>query len=243
MTFHLHINRITMRKILTFLSLLFINQSLTAQSKKDYLVTITTPWGDMHAILHDQTPLHKANFLKLADDKFYDGLLFHRIINLFMIQGGDPDSRKAKQGTMLGNGDVGYKIPAEITPELFHKKGVLAAARDNNPTKASSGCQFYVVHGQVWNDLTLQQQIARSPQRVFTDTQKQIYKTIGGTPHLDGNYTVFGQIIDNLWVVDSVATQQRDANNRPLNDIAMKITCKKMRKKKITKLYGWEFGE
>lgn len=230
-----------MKKNLLILSLLLTNQLLIAQSKKDYLVTITTPWGEMHAVLYDQTPQHKANFLKLVDDKFYDGLLFHRIINLFMIQGGDPDSRKAVKGGMLGNGDVGYKIPAEITPELFHKKGALAAARDNNPTKASSGCQFYVVQGQVWNDSTLKQQMARTPQRNITDIQKQIYKTIGGTPHLDGNYTVFGQVLDNLWVIDSVATQKRNAQNRPLTDITMKITYKKMRKKKIIKLYGWEY--
>lgn len=230
-----------MKKIILICLFLLVNQLVKAQSKKDYLVTISTPWGEMHALLYDQTPHHKANFLKLADDKFYDGLLFHRIINLFMIQGGDPESRIAKQGIMLGNGDVGYKIPAEITPELFHKKGALAAARDSNPAKASSGCQFYVVQGQVWNDVTLPQQMARTPQRVFTDAQKQVYKTIGGTPHLDGNYTVFGQVIDNLWVIDSVATQKRDGNNRPLKDIAMKITCKKMRKKKISKLYGWEY--
>jgi cyclophilin family peptidyl-prolyl cis-trans isomerase len=242
MTFHLYINQQkTMKKLFLFLSLLFINQALIAQSRKDYLVTITTPWGEMHGILYDQTPQHKANFLKLVDDKFYDGLLFHRIINLFMIQGGDPESRTAKQGMMLGNGENGYKVPAEITPELFHKKGALAAARDGNPAKASSGCQFYVVQGQVWNDETLKERMMRTPQRVFTDAQKQVYKTIGGTPHLDGNYTVFGQVVDNLWIIDSVATQRRDGNNRPLKDIPMKITCKKMRKKKITKLYGWEF--
>jgi cyclophilin family peptidyl-prolyl cis-trans isomerase len=232
-----------MKRIVAIILLFLVNQQLTAQNKRDYLITITTPWGDMHAILYEQTPQHKANFLKLVDNKFYDGLLFHRIINLFMIQGGDPDSRTAKQGTTLGNGDVGYKVPAEITPELFHKKGALAAARDSNPAKASSGCQFYVVQGQIWNDETLKERMMRTPQRVFTDAQKQVYKTIGGTPHLDGNYTVFGQVIDNLWVIDSVATQRRDGNNRPLKDIAMKITCKKMRKKKITKLYGYIFGE
>jgi cyclophilin family peptidyl-prolyl cis-trans isomerase len=233
-----------MKKIILFISALFLlNQSIKAQSKKDYLVTIGTPWGEIHAVLFDKTPKHKANFLKLVDNKFYDGLLFHRIIDGFMIQGGDPNSRKAKPKEMLGNGDVGYKIDAEILPDLFHKKGVLAAARDNNPTKSSSGCQYYIVQGKVWNDSTLQQQMARSPKRVFTDEQKQIYKTIGGTPHLDGNYTVFGQVIDNLWVIDSVATQKRDAQNRPLIDLPMTISCKKMRKKKITKLYGWGFGE
>jgi cyclophilin family peptidyl-prolyl cis-trans isomerase len=233
-----------MKKIILFiLALFFLNQSLKAQSKKDYLVTIGTPWGEMHAVLFDKTPKHKGNFLKLVDDKFYDGLLFHRIINGFMIQGGDPNSRKAKPKEMLGNGDVGYKVDAEILPDLFHKKGVLAAARDNNPTKASSGCQYYIVQGKVWNDSTLQQQMARSPKRVFTDEQKQVYKTIGGSPHLDGNYTVFGQVIDNVWVIDSVATQKRDAQNRPLVDLPMTISCKKMRKKKITKLYGWGFED
>lgn len=230
-----------MKKILLFSILFGVNQMLNAQSKKDYLVTITTPWGEMHAILYDKTPKHKTNFLKLVDDKFYNDLLFHRIVDGFMIQGGDPDSKNAKQGGMLGNGDVGYKVDAEITPDLFHKKGALAAARDNNPQKASSGCQYYIVQGKIWNDKTLKEQMARSPERVFTDEQQQVYKTIGGTPHLDGNYTVFGQVIDNLWVIDSVAKQPRNNQNRPLKDIAMKIKCKKMRKKKITKLYGWEF--
>ena len=206
-----------MKKIILFINALFIiNQPLNAQSKKDYLVKIGTPWGEIHAVLFDKTPKHKANFLKLVDDKFYDGLLFHRIINGFMIQGGDPNSRKAKPNETLGNGDVGYKIDAEILPDLFHKKGVLAAARDNNPAKASSGCQYYIVQGKIWNDSSLQQQMARSPQRFFTEEQKQVYKTIGGVPHLDGNYTVFGQVIDNLWVIDSVASQKRDAQNRPL---------------------------
>ena len=230
-----------MKKILLFATFILHIQQLKAQSKRDYLVTITTPWGEMHTILYDKTPKHKTNFLKLVDDKFYNDLLFHRIIDGFMIQGGDPKSKTAKQGEILGDGDVGYRVDAEITPDLFHKKGALAAARDNNPQKASSGCQYYVVQGKIWNDKTLKEQMARSPQRVFTDEQKQVYKTIGGTPHLDGNYTVFGQVIDNLWVIDSVAKQPRNGQNRPLKDIAMKIKCKKMRKKKITKLYGWEF--
>jgi cyclophilin family peptidyl-prolyl cis-trans isomerase len=149
-----------MKKLFLFLLLISVNQILTAQSKKDYLVTISTPWGDMHAVLFDKTPKHKANFLKLVDEKFFDGLLFHRVINTFMIQGGDPNSRKAKQGEMLGNGDVGYKVDAEILHEIFHKKGVIAAARDDNPEKASSGCQFYVVQGQIWNEMTLKDQMA-----------------------------------------------------------------------------------
>jgi peptidyl-prolyl cis-trans isomerase B (cyclophilin B) len=149
--------------------------------------------------------------LKLVNKKFYDGLLFHRVINTFMIQGGDPKSKGAAQGTMLGEGDVGYRVPAEILPNIFHKKGVIAAARDNNPEKASSGCQFYVVQGKVWDDKTLAEQMKRSPLRTYTPEQQQVYKTIGGTPHLDGNYTVFGQVLDNLWVIDSVATQKEIA--------------------------------
>lgn len=229
-----------MKKIVLFLLFITITH-LTKAQRRDYLVTIATPWGEMHAILYEQTPEHKKNFIKLAKSKFYDDLLFHRVIKSFMIQGGDPNSKTAKQGDMLGEGDVGYKVPAEIKPELFHKKGALAAARDNNPEKASSGCQFYVVQGQIWNDKTLAQQMARSPLRIYTDEQQQVYKTIGGTPHLDGNYTVFGQVLDNLSVVDSVVMQSKDKNNRPLKDIAMKISCKKMSKKKITKRYGYEF--
>jgi peptidyl-prolyl cis-trans isomerase B (cyclophilin B) len=231
-----------MKKIALLLLFITITHLTNAQ-RRDYLVTIATPWGEMHAILYGQTPEHKKNFIKLVKSKFYDDLLFHRVIKSFMIQGGDPNSKTAKQGDMLGEGDVGYKVPAEIKPELFHKKGALAAARDNNPEKASSGCQFYVVQGQIWNDKTLAQQMTRSPLRIYTDEQQQVYKTIGGTPHLDGNYTVFGQVLDNLSVVDSVVIQSKDKNNRPLKDIAMKISCKKMSKKKITKRYGYEFVE
>ncbi|MDI9878193.1 peptidylprolyl isomerase [Flectobacillus longus] len=232
------LNRLLLLSLLCF----GISQVSSAQlfkKRRDYLLTISTPWGDMHGILYNSTPLHKKNFLKLVNKKFYDGLLFHRVINTFMIQGGDPQSKGAAQGTMLGEGDVGYRVPAEILPNIFHKKGVIAAARDNNPEKASSGCQFYVVQGKVWDDKTLAEQMKRSPLRTYTPEQQQVYKTIGGTPHLDGNYTVFGQMLDNLWVIDSVATQKRDSNNRPLMDIAMKISCKKIKKKKITAQYGY----
>ncbi|GAB2597137.1 peptidylprolyl isomerase [Spirosoma areae] len=234
-----------MRKLLILF--LLIPCSLLAQNrkKKDYLVSLTTPFGTMRLVLYDQTPRHKENFIKLVNQKFYDSLLFHRVIPMFMIQGGDPNSRKAQTGEPLGNGDVGYKVPAEILPSLFHKKGSLAAARDNNPDKASSGCQFYVVEGRVWTDEELQKQIergrARAPERVFTDEQKQTYKTIGGTPHLDGNYTVFGEVIDGLAIVDSVAKQPRDEVDRPNKDIRMTLTGEWIRKKKITKQYGYKY--
>ncbi|MES2794998.1 MAG: peptidylprolyl isomerase [Bacteroidota bacterium] len=210
---------------------------LYSQSKKDYLVTIHTKFGEMNLVLFDKTPKHKANFLKLVNDKFYDSTLFHRVIQNFMIQGGDPKSKKAKVGEGLGSGDVGYKIPVEILPELFHKKGALAAARDNNPEKASSGCQFYVVQGKIWNETDLEAQIKRSG-RAFTEEQKQVYKTVGGSPHLDGNYTVFGQLISGTAVLDSIANVKKGVRDRPAEDLAMKITAKKMRKKKIVKKYA-----
>ncbi|MGV3558476.1 peptidylprolyl isomerase [Larkinella arboricola] len=212
--------------------------------KKDYLVTINTEFGPMRLILYDQTPKHKANFIKLTKEKFYDGLLFHRIIQNFMIQGGDPDSRNAPPDQMLGSGDVGYTIPAEFVPELYHKKGALAAARNNNPEKASSGCQFYVVQGRVWNDAELQQQTERIAQmkgRQPTDAQKQVYQTLGGSPHLDGNYTVFGEVIDGMAVVDSIARQPANPLNRPLKDLKMTVSGEWMKKKKITKQFGYVY--
>lgn len=215
------------------------------RKKKDYLVTINTRYGPMRLLLFDQTPKHKENFIRLVNQKFYDSLLFHRVIQSFMIQGGDPNSRKASAGGPLGNGDVGYKIPAEIVPTLFHKKGALAAARDNNPEKASSGCQFYVVQGRVWPDDELQKQIdrgkTRAPDRVFTDEQKQTYKTLGGSPHLDGSYTVFGEVVDGLAIVDSIAKQPRDPQDRPKQDVRMTMTGEWVRKKKIKKQYKFQY--
>lgn len=211
--------------------------------KKDYLVTVKTDFGDVLLVLHNKTPLHKAQFLKLTQEQYFDSLLFHRVIDKFMIQGGDPTSKHAKTGQVLGNGgDEFTRVPAEFQPNLFHKKGALAAARDNNPEKASSACQFYIVHGKVWNEADLAKQMARSgrPQG-FTDAQKEAYKTIGGSPHLDGNYTVFGQAIAGLHVIDSIATRPRDVNNRPLKDVRMRVSAELMRKKKITKKYGYVF--
>lgn len=231
-------------RILTFLFLGIATLVLPVQAqkkkKKDYLVTITTDAGAMRLVLFDETPLHKANFIKLAQEKFYDGLLFHRIIEAFMIQGGDPNSRNAKAKESLGNGDVGYKIPAEIRPNLFHQKGALGAARDNNPQKESSGCQFYIVEGRPMKGADLDRQLERATRKT-TDAQKEVYQTRGGTPHLDGGYTVFGQVIDGLAVIDSIATRPRDARDRPLKDVAMQVSVEQMRKKKITKKYGYSF--
>lgn len=226
-----------MLKLLIFSLLIISFQQSFSQSKKDYLVTINTKFGNMNLVLSDKTPKHKANFLKLVNDKFYDSTLFHRVIQNFMIQGGDPKSKKAKPDEMLGGGSVPYRIPGEIPPELFHKKGALAAARDNNPAKESSGCQFYIVQGKVWNEADLETQIKRSG-RPFTSQQKQAYKTIGGTPHLDGNYTVFGQLISGFAVLDSIANVKKGLGDRPADNISMKMTAKKLRKKKISKKYA-----
>jgi len=191
-------------------------------------------------ILFDETPKHKANFLKLTKDKFYDGLLFHRVIDDFMIQGGDPNSRNAKPDDLLGKGDNGYKIPAEFSPKLFHQKGALAAARDNNPAKESSGCQFYIVQGRKWSKNDLNKQAARAA-RKLTDSQRKVYEEIGGTPHLDGSYTVFGQVIDGMEVIDKIGAVEKDERDRPEKDVSMKMSVKKMKKKKITKKYGWQY--
>jgi cyclophilin family peptidyl-prolyl cis-trans isomerase len=191
----------------------------------------------MQLVLHDQTPKHKENFLKLAQEGFYDSLLFHRIIENFMIQGGDPESKKAAAGTRLGNGDVGYTIPAEFDSSLFHRKGALAAARNNNPQKASSGCQFYIVQGKKQTAAQLKQAPVK-----YTEAQIKVYETEGGVPHLDQNYTVFGQLIAGMDVLDKIAAQPKDQHDRPTKDVRMKVTVKKMRKKKITKTYGYRFA-
>ncbi|MFN8344962.1 MAG: peptidylprolyl isomerase [Spirosomataceae bacterium] len=213
------------------------------KSKKDQLITISTSYGEMKAVLYDQTPLHKQNFLKLVNDRFYDSLLFHRIIEGFMIQGGDPNSKNAKPGEHLGNGGGNLeRIPAEFRPELFHKKGALAAARDGNPEKKSSACQFYIVQGKTYTDAELDVQLRRmAGTRSATPAQREIYKTLGGTPHLDGNYTVFGEIISGLAVLDSIAHQPKDRSDRPLKDIKMSMKAEKMKMKKITKQYDYRF--
>jgi peptidyl-prolyl cis-trans isomerase B (cyclophilin B) len=226
--------------LLAALCLFSVGVFAQKKSKKDEVITIKTEEGTMRVILFDETPKHKENFLKLTKDKFYDGLLFHRVIDDFMIQGGDPNSRNAKPGDMLGKGDNGYKIPAEFSPKLFHQKGALAAARDNNPAKESSGCQFYIVQGRKWSKNDLNKQAARAA-RKLTDEQRKVYETIGGTPHLDGSYTVFGQVIDGMEVIDKIGAVEKDERDRPEKNVSMEMSIKKMKKKKITKKYGWKY--
>lgn len=264
--------------VLLVLGLLFAC-SLSAQSKKEPVVLINTKYGDIKIKLYKETPKHRDNFIKLVKEGYFDGCLFHRVIKNFMIQGGDPDSKNAKPGQLLGDGGPTYTIPFEYVPKYFHKKGVLGAARegdDVNPERASSGSQFYIVVGKVFVDSTL----VKTEKRINTTFQKNlmynyiaqnkeikerlaalktndttaytlemkkmakvadslyklktpykipeneraIYKTIGGTPHLDGSYTIFGEVIEGIEVAEKISVEATDKNDRPLENIIMKVS-------------------
>jgi len=240
------------------------------------LVVIKTEFGNIKVKLYNDTPKHRDNFLKLVNEGFYTDLMFHRVMNNFMIQGGDPNSRTAAPGVKLGNGGPGYTIPAEILPVHFHKKGVLAAARlggPSNPMKESSGSQFYIVQGVVFRpgqldtmEITMNSRkkndllrecfeaanpqlndfrakndkpgfdlcvagirekadsiYATQPQFKYTPEQRQAYTTVGGYPSLDGEYTVFGEVVEGIEVVDKIAAVKTDAADRPITDVRMKI--------------------
>lgn len=254
--------------------LLFLALFSSCKKETEPVVKIVTSYGDIKIRLYDGTPLHRDNFLKLVKEKFYDGVLFHRVINHFMIQGGDPQSKAAEAGVLLGEGDPGYTVKAEFLPQYFHKKGVIAAARegdDTNPERKSSGSQFYIAQGNVYQPgaltsavqninerrkLALYERLKRQHEAEFsrlqeeddreglsalserltsdcdslfkkeelvlTDQQKEAYTTIGGIPHLDGQYTVFGEVIEGLDVLDKIAAVKTDANNRPENDVVIK---------------------
>lgn len=244
----------------------------TAQTKNDVIVELKTTLGDIKILLYGDTPRHLDNFVHLVDSGFYDGVLFHRVINDFMIQTGDPDSKNAPKGKILGMGDPGYNIDAEfVYPKHFHKHGALAAAREGdavNPRKQSSGSQFYIVTGTVFNDSQLDQMNVRKMQQqrqevfnrlalenrdtimslrkernqialqklqdkliketdsivaaapdTLTTEQRQVYSTVGGTPHLDGSYTVFGEVISGMDVVDKIQKVETDQNDRPVEDV------------------------
>jgi len=238
-------------------------------------VKIETTLGDIIVRLYDETPLHRDNFLKLAKEGYYDGTIFHRVIANFMIQGGDPDSRNPKPNASYGTGGPDYTIEAEIKPELFHKRGALAAARQGdqvNPERRSSGSQFYIVWGDTYKDgqlsqlskqmkmmaqqnafdklarenrakimdmrrnrdqaglLALQELLSNQAvemtkgQGSLSEAQKTAYSTIGGTPHLDGQYTVFGEVIEGLDIVEKIQSVKTRPGDRPVEDIKMKMT-------------------
>lgn len=246
------------------------------ETNKQTICRIETSKGNITVKLYDETPQHRDNFVKLAKENFYDGTLFHRVIKNFMIQGGDPDSKGAPAGKMLGMGDTGYTLPAEfVYPRYFHKKGVLSAARQGdevNPERRSSGCQFYIVTGQVLtpaqiagmenqlnqmklktafdllarqhmkeiyklrknNDMNgLQQlqeqlvaeaqaQVANEPIFKFTPEQIEAYTTVGGTPHLDNQYTVFGEVVEGMEVIDAIQQVKTNRSDRPEQDIVIR---------------------
>jgi peptidylprolyl isomerase len=256
------------------LSISFGNKPQTDENNEK-MVLIQTKFGNLKIKLYNETPLHRDNFLKLTREGFYNGLLFHRVIKDFMIQGGDPDSKGATSKKQLGGGDVGYQIPAEINSKYFHKKGALAAARtgDNvNPERKSSGCQFYIVQGRAYNEPTLnkleekqksqmiqaevnkiskirQKEIQRLQKEEKSDSveiikneiikqaenqidaskysfnteKRKIYSTMGGTPQLDGAYTVFGEVVEGLNVIDSIANVQTAPGDRPIEDVKFQI--------------------
>ena len=270
-----------------------------AQTKKDYVVTIKTEYGDMIAILYDETPKHKENFIKLAKEHYFDSMLFHRVMQGFMIQGGDPNSKKAQPGEHLGNGGPGYTVPAEFNPKFFHEKGALSAARlsdQQNPMKESSGSQFYIVQGIVVSqaDITnlkidqmklmtglrkmfedpankplldslnalyysgdvpaYQRRLTELAPRVekatglkvvknISDEKIKAYTTVGGSPHLDDEYTVFGKVIKGLDVLDKIAAEPRDAADRPIKDVRMFVSVEELPRKTITKNYGYIYPE
>ena len=193
--------------------------------EKTTMVIISTDLGEMKAVLYNETPLHKENFIKLAKEGYFDGCLFHRVKDGFMIQGGDPDSKTAKSGQMLGQGGPGYTIPAEFKQELIHKKGALAAARmadQVNPQKASSGSQFYIAQGKSYTENELNMLSSRMG-KAFNKQQMEAYTTIGGVPFLDYEYTVFGEVVEGLEVIDKIAAVEKDRRDRPVQDIKMTI--------------------
>jgi len=202
---------------------------LTSNKKKGVRVMLETTKGNIELKLYNETPLHRDNFKKLVKEGAYDSLLFHRVIRNFMIQGGDPDSKRAQSGAELGEGDKPYTLPAEFRLEegIYHRRGVLAAARegdDVNPEQRSSAMQFYIVWGKIYDDEGLdkiQERLdARTGGRVkMTPEMRETYKTVGGTPHLDGQYTVFGEVVSGLDVVDAIQQVPTDENDRPLEDV------------------------
>ncbi|WP_448519381.1 peptidylprolyl isomerase [Rhodoflexus sp.] len=275
-------------------------QTVTAEipPDKDVLFKISTPFGDMHAIVYEETKQHRDNFIKLVGEKYYDGLLFHRCIKDFMIQGGDPQSKGAAPGAVLGNNGPGYFLPAEFMAEkYFHEKGAICAARKGdqvNPEKQSDGSQFYIVQGKIYSEQELRdirtdlyklyelfQQLLTKPEyasltaqlndmqqrgdnegiqrlilqyketcekefgvnlsKPLTEEQIKKYTTVGGAPFLDGEYTVFGKILDGFEVLDQIAAQPGDRFNRPNIDIPMQISSEILPKAEITKRFGYQY--
>lgn len=225
-----------MKKITLSLLALALSSSLSfAQRTK---IAITTEYGRIVMELYDETPKHRDNMVKLTNEHFFDNTLFHRVIPNFVIQGGDPTSKTAAPGAMLGSGETGYRVDAEINDSAYHKYGALGMARDGNPQKASSGCQFYIVTGKKYTE----DELANMEQRMgkkFPESHREMYKTKGGTPMLDGGYTVYGEIVEGMDIVEKISLEPRDQMDRPNKDIRMLkvevLDAKKEGKKKKKK--------
>ncbi|MCD7938142.1 MAG: peptidylprolyl isomerase [Tannerellaceae bacterium] len=216
--------RIQTIKLLILVSFILSCNTLFAQ-EEETLVLIDTDMGKIKVKLFNDTPLHRDNFIKHVQENTYDGLLFHRVIKQFMIQAGDINSKDAPLDSILGNGDLEYRIPAEIIyPKYYHKRGALCAARtsdDQNPEKESSATQFYIVTGKFFTELELDKK-EKEENKIFTPEQRQSYMLEGGTPHLDANYTVFGEVVSGQKVVDKISLVMTNANDRPLKNIKIK---------------------
>jgi len=211
-----------MKKTIFLVLTLVIFSMMSENQAQQTQVRMKTSLGEITLLLYDDTPMHRDNFIELINKKFYDGILFHRVIPGFMIQAGDPNSKNAKSGDRLGSGNPGYTVPAEFRPQLYHKKGALAAARlgdQANPKKESSGSQFYIVTGKVWTNNELNQMESTTTHPKFTDEQRQIYTTIGGYPPLDYNYTVFGEVTEGVEIAEKIGLVKRDRSDRPLDDV------------------------
>lgn len=219
-------------RLVILTAILALGSGLSVQAQDDQerpRVQIETSLGNMVIELYNETPIHRDNFLKLAGEGFYDGTLFHRVISGFMAQGGDPKSKGAAPGALLGNGDPGYTLESEIDPAFIHTKGALAAARQGdqtNPQRRSSGSQFYIVQGRDVSPQSLQQ-IVNSKRGImlqpysYTPDQIAAYGELGGTPHLDMQYTVFGRIVEGMDVLDAICALRVDGSSRPAEDLSM----------------------
>lgn len=216
-----------MKKILSILIFFSaINAPLISQT---YLATLETTEGRIQVMLYDSTPLHRDNFIKLIEKRHYDSLLMHRVIKGFVIQGGDPVSKRCADTFTLGDGDLGYTIPAEFVKSYYHKRGALAQAREDRPDMASSACQFYIVQGKVANDSTFIKAYKRTNYEI-PESHKEVYRTVGGTPQLDMRYTVYGEVIKGMDIVDKIADMKTNAKDRPVKNVRIiTVTLKKQK--------------
>ena len=232
-----------MKKTFTLILFLFTISATFAKIPKNQYVRIKTIYGQCIIRLYNETPKHRDNFIKAIKSKVLDSTLFHRVIQNFMIQGGDPDSKNAKPGIELGNGGFKNTIDAEFNDSLYHKRGALAAAREGdakNPKKASSSTQFYIVEGKRYTDTELDKlEAGRLKDFKIPLSQRTVYKTVGGTPQLDHSYTVFGEVVSGLDMVDLIADLPKDSHDRPLQNVPVTIELLKKREcKHLDKLLG-----